>query len=194
MGTGDFLVIDSTSPQFSCPYSTAGNYLAVGRVKDKDGGFADYYTVIEVLPPPTPEVSVQTESAPVQDSTDPVATPIPENPPVEQLPLAANFSVASAGAESPLAVVFTNLSSGEIASVLWDFGDGSTSTEANPSHTYPTAEIYRVTLYVHGPAGESTFQALVSVTDSSAQLLPAPTVVPEATVAPEITEEALSDG
>ncbi len=29
---------------------------------------------------------------------------------------------------------------------FWDFGDGSTSTEENPEHTYTAAGVYTVTL------------------------------------------------
>jgi gliding motility-associated-like protein len=39
---------------------------------------------------------------------------------------------------------------------LWDFGDGSISTAANPSYTYYEAGIYRVNLTVIGPGGESS--------------------------------------
>ena len=35
---------------------------------------------------------------------------------------------------------------------LWDFGDGTTSTEANPSHTYRYGS-YTVSLTVNGPRG-----------------------------------------
>ncbi|MEL7161814.1 MAG: PKD domain-containing protein, partial [Bacteroidota bacterium] len=37
--------------------------------------------------------------------------------------------------------------------ILWDFGDGNTSTEANPTHTYAAAGTYLVTLEING-AGE----------------------------------------
>jgi carboxypeptidase T len=63
------------------------------------------------------------------------------------VPPAANFrSVVSAMTAS-----FTDLSSdsdGSIASYSWDFGDGTTSTSANPSKTYPGKGLYKVTLTV----------------------------------------------
>jgi hypothetical protein len=56
-------------------------------------------------------------------------------------------------------VAFKDLSQGDITSWKWDFGDGSTSTEQNPTHQYkpkPDKEgIYTVILYVTGPAGTS---------------------------------------
>lgn len=48
-------------------------------------------------------------------------------------------------------VIFTNLSvaAGEpIESILWDFGDGRTSTELRPSHQYTTAGVFTVSLTV----------------------------------------------
>ncbi|MCP4523560.1 MAG: PKD domain-containing protein, partial [Candidatus Gracilibacteria bacterium] len=37
-------------------------------------------------------------------------------------------------------------SEGQISSYLWDFGDGNTSTEANPTHNYTKKGIYEVSL------------------------------------------------
>lgn len=56
-------------------------------------------------------------------------------------------------------VAFKDLSQGEITSWKWDFGDGTTSSEQNPTHQYPAKPgregIYTVVLYVTGPAGTS---------------------------------------
>jgi len=52
---------------------------------------------------------------------------------------AVAISFSSAGSSDP---------DGSIASYLWDFGDGSTSTLANPSHTYASAGSYNVSLTV----------------------------------------------
>lgn len=57
-------------------------------------------------------------------------------------------------------------SDGTIVSYLWDFGDGTTSTDTNPSHTYANADSYTVTLTVtdnSGLTGVNT--AAVSVTN-----------------------------
>jgi len=55
-----------------------------------------------------------------------------------------------------LDVVFTN-SSTDAVSYLWDFGDGNTSTEENPSHTYSAAGTYLVCLTATAADGnEST--------------------------------------
>ena len=39
-------------------------------------------------------------------------------------------------------------------SYTWDFGDGGSSTAQKPSHTYPTAGSYRVTLVVFDAHGD----------------------------------------
>ncbi len=53
----------------------------------------------------------------------------------------ANFTTAA----QELSVTFTNTSA-NASSYLWNFGDGFTSTEANPVHTYTTPGTYTVTL------------------------------------------------
>ncbi len=67
-----------------------------------------------------------------------------------------------------LAVSFTDTSTdsdGSIASRAWSFGDGGTSTAANPSHTYAMAGTYTVSLTVTDDAGASASKtASVTVT------------------------------
>lgn len=72
-------------------------------------------------------------------------------PPVNVPPIAA-FSAAC----TYLACNFTDASAdsdGTIASRAWAFGDGQTSTSANPSHTYQAAGTYTVSLQVTDNAG-----------------------------------------
>jgi PKD repeat protein len=47
---------------------------------------------------------------------------------------------------APLTVHFSALSSSDSDTYLWSFGDGSTSTEKNPVHSYHLPGYYRVTL------------------------------------------------
>ncbi|MEW5986196.1 MAG: PKD domain-containing protein [Chloroflexota bacterium] len=61
------------------------------------------------------------------------------------IPLTVNFS--SAGSTDP---------DGTVSGYLWDFGDGATSTEANPSHTYTAAGKYVVTLTVTDNQGATS--------------------------------------
>ncbi len=66
----------------------------------------------------------------------------------------AGFSVAT----SELEATFTDSSSdsdGSIASYSWDFGDGNSSTQANPVHTYAAAGTYSVSLTVTDNEGAS---------------------------------------
>ncbi len=55
---------------------------------------------------------------------------------------------------TPLAIQFTNTTpAGQVGTVLWDFGNGLTSTDINPSTVYPDAGVYSVSLSVTAPAG-----------------------------------------
>lgn len=63
-------------------------------------------------------------------------------------PLQADFTAVPRFGLAPLLVQFTDQSTGGIISRRWDFGDGSTSTALNPSHTYTALGYYTVTLTV----------------------------------------------
>lgn len=54
---------------------------------------------------------------------------------------------------APLTVKFYDRSTGKITEWRWNFGDGGTSTQQAPSHTYTSAGKYTVTLVVEGPGG-----------------------------------------
>jgi len=57
----------------------------------------------------------------------------------------ADFTVTPEDSPAPLLVLFTNASMGA-NSWLWDFGDGNTSNQRNPLHTYGSSGTYLVTL------------------------------------------------
>jgi hypothetical protein len=61
-------------------------------------------------------------------------------------------------------VAFEDESVGTITSWLWDFGDGTSSTEQHPIHAYQNAGQYVVVLYIEGPAGKSRFSKIWDVT------------------------------
>jgi len=65
----------------------------------------------------------------------------------------ADFSGTPLSGTAPLAVNFTDLSSGAVTSWSWDFGDTGSSTLQNPSHNYAVAGTYTVTLTATGPGG-----------------------------------------
>jgi len=56
----------------------------------------------------------------------------------------------------PMSVNFIDKSTGIPTSWNWDFGDGSTSTDQNPSHVYQTKGVYTVTLTVKNSIGSDT--------------------------------------
>ena len=71
-------------------------------------------------------------------------------PPPENKTPTASFTVSSFTGEAPLAVTFTStITDGNGPSeISWNFGDGSTSTVPNPTHTYTKEGVYNVTLTV----------------------------------------------
>jgi PKD repeat protein len=64
---------------------------------------------------------------------------------------------------------FTDLSTQNPSSWLWDFGDGNTSTQQNPTHTYSTPGTYTVCLTTTNSCGsDSTCYSVDIVCDSPA--------------------------
>jgi PKD repeat protein len=61
-------------------------------------------------------------------------------------PPVANFTYTPNEGNAPLTVTFNDTSTGNVTAWIWDFGDGNTSTEQNPSHTYASPGIYTVSL------------------------------------------------
>jgi len=71
----------------------------------------------------------------------------------------AGFSGTPTTGFAPLAVNFTDASTGSITNWIWNLGDGQSvtnSSNASVNHTYTTAGHYTVTLTVQGPGGPNT--------------------------------------
>ncbi len=80
-----------------------------------------------------------------------------------------DFSATPVSGDAPLAVQFTDLSSGTPTAWDWDFGDGGSSTQQNPSHTYTVAGSYSVTLTVTDLSGNPSLTRSDYIVASVAQ-------------------------
>uniref|UniRef100_UPI000A504FC4 PKD domain-containing protein n=1 Tax=Methanosarcina horonobensis TaxID=418008 RepID=UPI000A504FC4 len=107
--------VDSTEQNPSYTYESAGNYTVSLMVSNAGGSDSE----------------VKTDYITVSSA------------PVEPEPVAAFIADITNGT-APLAVNFTDQSTGIPTSWFWDFGDGANSTEQNPSHTYASAGTYTV--------------------------------------------------
>ena len=85
---------------------------------------------------------------------------------VSPSPPIALFSANTTTGKKDLRVEFTNESI-RYSSSSWNFGDGNTSSDTNPIHTYTTSGTFDVSLSVTGDAGTDTFTSpgLVIVED-----------------------------
>ena len=66
----------------------------------------------------------------------------------------------------PLTVEFSDTSTGDNLTYLWDFGDGQTSSEQNPTHEYSSAGDFTVSLTTTNNYGSDTKTNTVSATSS----------------------------
>ena len=81
------------------------------------------------------------------ESEYPLDVQIIASPTLGRVPLVVNFSGKAKGGSPPY-------------SFYWEFGDGDTSTEINPTHIYDEAGIYMVTLTVKDSLGDSAQTSL----------------------------------
>ncbi|GAA1273039.1 hypothetical protein GCM10009609_40160 [Pseudonocardia aurantiaca] len=92
----------------------------------------------------------------------------PGGPPGPEAPV-ASFTAAPPSPSDPLTVQFTDTSTGAPATWSWDFGDGTTTTQQNPSHTFAAAGEYTVSLTATSSVGSSTpVSQVVTIQQSSA--------------------------
>jgi fimbrial isopeptide formation D2 family protein/uncharacterized repeat protein (TIGR01451 family) len=68
----------------------------------------------------------------------------------------ANYVADKTAIKTNDSVKFTDRSTGTISTWSWDFGDGTSSTQRNPSHRYTVIGSYPVTLTVTGAGGSSS--------------------------------------
>ncbi|RSK29763.1 GEVED domain-containing protein [Hymenobacter metallilatus] len=72
------------------------------------------------------------------------------------LPPVANFTSDYVAGTCQTRIQFTDASQNVPTSWLWNFGDGATSTQQNPSHTYAATGSYTVTLTATNAFGSNT--------------------------------------
>jgi len=80
----------------------------------------------------------------------------------DDTPAMADFDVSGEQLWAKCSVEFINTSSGA-TSYLWDFGDGNTATEENPTHTYISPGTYSVTLTASDPTIHDVFTQTIEV-------------------------------
>jgi PGF-pre-PGF domain-containing protein len=80
----------------------------------------------------------------------------------------ADFTVNTISGTAPLTVQFTD-SSTNVTRWAWDFGDGATSNEQNPSHTYSTPGNFNVKLTVSNNTNETSSKTVTITVDSGGE-------------------------
>ena len=135
-------------------------------------------------------VSVGPRPTPTPTPT-PTPSPTPTPTPANQRPVAAFTATPSSG-PARLTVAFNSMDSwdpdGRIVGYAWAFGDGGTSSQANPSHAYAAGR-FTATLTVTDDGGSASLQpASHDITvDPASSTPPTPTPTPSPTPTPTPT-------
>jgi len=93
----------------------------------------------------------------------------------------ASFTSDRTSGTIPLTVRFNDTSSNTPTSWRWSFGDGTSSIEQNPVHSYTDAGTYTVALLTANDAGNNTRTMSNYITANSAKALTTGTTAPAAT-------------
>ena len=86
--------------------------------------------------------------------------------PAEIVTITSNKTTVSTCDTDPSVSFSANVRGDAPLTYNWDFGDGTTSNQANPSHTYANTGTYTVTLTLSNSAGTDTRTTTVTVNDA----------------------------
>lgn len=78
---------------------------------------------------------------------------------------------------APLTVNFADQSTGQITHWVWNFGDGGSSNQRNPTHIYQAVGTYTARLTVTGPGGSDAVTRAITVTPERSILRIAPSTI-----------------
>ncbi len=122
----------SSSANPSHTYSASGSYTVELTVTDNDGASASDITSADI------STQSPTNQSPIAQANGPYSGAVGQS-----------IAFSSAGSYDP---------DGSTLSYQWTFGDGSSSTQANPNHAYASAGSYNVSLTVTDADGASDSQ------------------------------------
>ena len=132
-------------------------------------------TKLPTVKPPTTQPTVTPTTQPTAEPTvEPTVEPTPEPTPG---PLTASFIFDKMGSNyiiAPTTVHFTDQSTGNPETYLWDFGDGGTSVVQNPQHTYRKPGMYTVSLTVFSGEESHTVTSASNIVVIIPQPIPVP--------------------
>ena len=78
----------------------------------------------------------------------------------------ASFNKSASSGSAPQTINFTDTSTNSPSSWFWDFGDGTSSNQQNPSHTYNFAGNYNATLTASNLAGSNQTTSIIQIRDA----------------------------
>jgi len=137
--------IDATTQNVTYTYTTAGTYTVNLTATNAAGSNTSSQTGLVTV---------------TSGGTDPLA------------PVAAFNATPRVSATVPMTVQFHDRSTLSPTAWNWEFGDGGTSTEQNPSHTYTALGNYTVNLTVTNSYGSNTSSSMGYTTILAQQVVP----------------------
>ena len=137
---------------------TAGNYSVVIPNGAPQGVHIDYYIHVEDCIYVLHTQSVSNNQGTTTSGTANFTICGPNS-----IPCQASFTTTPDSNSTAPGVFFTSTSTGNPTNYLWDFGDGNTSTQQNPFHTYASFGTYNVCLIINGNNCSDTSCSTITV-------------------------------
>lgn len=155
-----------TSQNPSHTYNEPGTYTvrmtATTRTGSGSANRIDYIVVEQASVTATTTTTTTTTT-----STSTVTTNVTPTSAASANNLLAAFDGSPRSGKSPLTVVFTDTTVGSPVSWLWDFGDGTTDTSQDPTHTYNEPGTYTVVMTVNSSSAGKTIKHVNFITVKS---------------------------
>jgi PKD repeat protein len=156
------IVTDNTTISHNGDITTSGNFTITGGGSlNVDGGVSGVVGNVVLLGLPTDANLISpgatdhwTENTTITDAIDDL-NEITMNVARGKFVGNTYFTISSSAGPSPLTVNFTSTYAGTATTYAWNFGDGTTSTSANPTKTYSSVDggVYTVTLLISNSGG-----------------------------------------
>lgn len=159
----DTAVIQNAAPLTTQIFSSTGEYVICDASPINLTAIGNYTNYIWSNGATTATIQVSNPNiytVTASNASGCASTPYTVTITASSAPSNVNFQYTAAGLNA-------NFSTSNSGTYLWSFGDGSNSTQQNPTHSYPTAGVYTIQLIISNVCGSDTSVQVANIGNTS---------------------------